>query len=528
MNVYHISDTHMQHDSLVLPDLTFTDVMVCTGDATNNRNPIFNEQEFYEFVEWYTYVNVEHKIYIAGNHSSFVATHEKEARRVLESKGIIYLNKEEVTINGVKFYGDPTSPNFGNWYFMAKREKMYKHWSLIPDDVEVLLTHTPPQGILDLSYDLNGCLEFCGCKSLYKKCQELGLLKAVCFGHIHCFSSDTEILTNKGWRNMKTIKDTDLAINMNMNTGSLEYDDINEIIKSYYKGDIIKVKSSVLNFIVTPDHELIDAKNKKPYKFKAGDIKNKRSRMFYNSGILEQKDYDISDNEIMLMIQCTTDGSWESSAWRFHLKKERKIKRLTKLLREMGIPFSECIQKTGNTKIRFKYDFKIRPKPLSIEVAKFSQRQLTILFEEYYVTDGYRCQEGYNSFQINTSKKEEAGIIQMLGVISGRSVMVTKRKNSENYTLSITEKRIKRNYDTNNIKSKDIYEGEIWCVSSNNKTVISRRKGRVLISGNSSREIQTNQGIYVKDGIQYSNAACVTDGQFDRGCSSHGNLLNIS
>lgn len=195
MNIYHISDTHQQEKSLIIPDVKSIDVMVHTGDATNHRNPLFNEEEFYKFIDWYKRIYVEHKIYVAGNHSSFIYHNKKEARKALERENIIYLDKEEVTIDGVKFYGDPTSPNFGNWFYMADRSKMWKHWALVPDDVNVLLTHTPPKGVLDLSYNRDGYLEFCGCMSLYKKCQELGLLKAVCYGHIH---DSRQIQTNHG------------------------------------------------------------------------------------------------------------------------------------------------------------------------------------------------------------------------------------------------------------------------------------------------------------------------------------------
>jgi len=52
---------------------------------------------------------------------------------------------------------------------------------MIPDDVNVLITHGPPSGILDLNDDD----EYCGCVNLLHRIKELTKLKCHVFGHIH-------------------------------------------------------------------------------------------------------------------------------------------------------------------------------------------------------------------------------------------------------------------------------------------------------------------------------------------------------
>ena len=54
---------------------------------------------------------------------------------------------------------------------------MQKIWSLIPEDVEYLITHGPPQGILDI----NGK----GCSMLRLKLAKLNKLRVHQFGHVH-------------------------------------------------------------------------------------------------------------------------------------------------------------------------------------------------------------------------------------------------------------------------------------------------------------------------------------------------------
>lgn len=194
MRIWHISDSHSFEKEYNIPD--GIDVICYTGDESNNHSQHLNHNEFLDFVRWYAEVPVQHKLFIPGNHSSFCYHNEKEARSILKEHGITWLHKEEYIIDGVKFYGDGTSPSFGNWYYMCKRETINRHWELIPDDTNVLLTHTPPKGILDLTENRDHSLEMCGCSSLGKRVRQLKELKYHCFGHIHSFKH----INNTGFR----------------------------------------------------------------------------------------------------------------------------------------------------------------------------------------------------------------------------------------------------------------------------------------------------------------------------------------
>jgi Icc-related predicted phosphoesterase len=65
---------------------------------------------------------------------------------------------------------------------------MAEKWKLIPDDIDILITHGPPYEILDL-VPRQGWDENSGCEELRKKVEEIaakGRLKLHVFGHIHC------------------------------------------------------------------------------------------------------------------------------------------------------------------------------------------------------------------------------------------------------------------------------------------------------------------------------------------------------
>lgn len=205
MRILHISDTHGFHKQIPVERFEGIDIVIHSGDVSNHMNPIMNAVELGDFIEWYRNVPVPTKILVAGNHDTSI---ERKLFRKEDFAmgGIIYLENEEVTIDGVKFWGSPHTPTFGNWAFMKAREKLNRVWDTIPDDTDVLIVHGPPKGVRDLSLNRAGELEMCGCSALMKRCWKLrDSLKLVLFGHIH---NSREIETNQGvshYSNNKTV-----------------------------------------------------------------------------------------------------------------------------------------------------------------------------------------------------------------------------------------------------------------------------------------------------------------------------------
>lgn len=193
MKILHISDTHGFHEQFPMIKFDDIDVVIHSGDCSNWRDPYRNESEVRVFIAWYKSVPVKHKIFVAGNHDTSI---EKKmiTKQDFEDAGIIYLENEEIVIDGIKFWGSPHTPQFGDWAFMKSREKISRVWDTIPEDTQVLIVHGPPKGIRDLSFDRQGQLEYCGCGALTKKCFKLPKLQLVAYGHIH----DMDDVHNQG------------------------------------------------------------------------------------------------------------------------------------------------------------------------------------------------------------------------------------------------------------------------------------------------------------------------------------------
>jgi Icc-related predicted phosphoesterase len=89
---------------------------------------------------------------------------------------------EGIEIEGMKIYGSPMTPLYGAAFGKSSRKDRERHWSRIPNDTHVLITHGPPSGILDLS---PGQAERMGDPELRKRVRELPSLRLHAFGHVH-------------------------------------------------------------------------------------------------------------------------------------------------------------------------------------------------------------------------------------------------------------------------------------------------------------------------------------------------------
>lgn len=189
--IWHISDTHTFHNLLEIPkDI---DMVIFSGDCSNPRDIYQNKQEIFDFLEWFESLNIKYKIMIAGNHDTSI---EKRliTKKQIELLGIFYLENESIEIEGVKIWGSPYTPQFCNWSFMKDRSKLHVLWATIPDDTDIVIVHGPPKGVLDLSYNRNNELEFCGCSALGKRIRIIQP-KLCLFGHIH----NCEDIINAGY-----------------------------------------------------------------------------------------------------------------------------------------------------------------------------------------------------------------------------------------------------------------------------------------------------------------------------------------
>lgn len=191
LKVSLISDTHTKH-SLCEKDLPGGDLLIHAGDFMNSGYSPYEAEEFFNWLDKID--NYDFKVFIAGNHDRWMENESENARGMLTGhKTIDYLQDDWMIVGDgdphdpntktAKIYGAPWQPEYYNWAFNLPRngEEMKARWDAIPDDTDILVTHGPPHGYLDVP---GGQSIRVGCEMLRYRVDEIKP-KIHVFGHIH-------------------------------------------------------------------------------------------------------------------------------------------------------------------------------------------------------------------------------------------------------------------------------------------------------------------------------------------------------
>jgi predicted phosphodiesterase len=181
LTIVVVSDTHNNHNQVPIPD---GDIFIHCGDMTDYGS----DEEVLDFDTFLSTLPHKHKLITFGNHERKIIM-RNTPQQIQEKyfKNAIYVQDETVAIEGINFYLSPWANNMSkiadvmvksvNGVFYAKNDlEMRTVWNKIPENVNVLVTHCPPYGILDQGM---------GCKELAARLPSLPQLRVHLFGHVH-------------------------------------------------------------------------------------------------------------------------------------------------------------------------------------------------------------------------------------------------------------------------------------------------------------------------------------------------------
>lgn len=181
-----ISDTHNRHRQFKFNiPLKTVDLILHAGDISMGGRV----SEVKHFMKWYGELSIKSKILIAGNHDWLFEKEPTLAKEICKEHDVIYLNDSGIELCGLKIWGSPVQPWFYDWAFNRQRgDDIKKHWDLIPNDTDILITHSPPLKIMDgvpiSRYNPDRGMENVGCFDLMEAVKRVKP-KIHLFGHIH-------------------------------------------------------------------------------------------------------------------------------------------------------------------------------------------------------------------------------------------------------------------------------------------------------------------------------------------------------
>lgn len=292
------------------------------------------------------------------------------------------------------------------------------------------------------------------------------------------FDNKTEVLTETGWKMLDEI-DSPVAT-LNLKTGNVEFLP-GKVVSKVSDDKKVAIEGQNCDGLLTGDHvSLIVVDGELQQKYALNLQKGMTVPICW---IWDKEDLDVDDSVLRLLVWIAADGTLENTDLiRFHLKKDRKIKRLSALLKSLKIDYTLNKQSDGTVKINFnmpEFLAGYRVKSLDEKLIQTSKRQADLIVEEYLQTDGNMTSK--NSFQITTSRKEEADVMQILFILHGYSCNVLSRKKNGNqeFVISANNKKVCKLTDVKGKAAK----GEFFTVETKNKTLFVRRDGLVHITG---------------------------------------------
>ena len=170
ISVCVVADTHRKHRELAIPAC---DILIHCGDFCSFQN---DDQRVLDDVDsWFAEVPAKHIVCIGGNHDFLLQS------RQFRFSHATFLEDRRIEIEGLTLYGSPWCPDLVNFAYYADDDQLKERWKKIPQGVDVLITHTPPYGLLDLP--TSGSIHL-GCPHLLAELDRVRP-KLHVFGHVH-------------------------------------------------------------------------------------------------------------------------------------------------------------------------------------------------------------------------------------------------------------------------------------------------------------------------------------------------------
>ncbi len=298
-----------------------------------------------------------------------------------------------------------------------------------------------------------------------------------------CVDQDTEVLTLQGWKAIPLLLRGESIAQWNAKTQAISFKPP-KALHSYpwTPGEPLTAWiGPAFNQWVTPNHRMPYFTNKSIKTATSRHLEHLPSVRLPTAGLWSAQT-TCQDWWIRLLTAIQADGTFVGRKVVFHLKKPRKIARLTALLEHGQIPFKQRANRDGTVCIRFPDNGWARQ--LGTErlwgpwLLLLSAEALEAVIEELPYWDGSR---GYTSRCYHTSIEANARWMQTIIHLRGRQAKVNR--GTRCWRVSINRRRNARRPSPQQVP----YERpSVYCLTTQTGYFMIRRQGHISITGNSN------------------------------------------
>ncbi len=106
---------------------------------------------------------------------------------------------------------------------------------------------------------------------------------------LSCYDTETEVLTENGWKKFFQVTQRDKICTLNPNTEEIEYQKPQKIYRLKYQGKMYRLKTKRVDLLVTPNHNLLyapaDFHTRRPYRLKEARDLFGKSKILRKDGV---------------------------------------------------------------------------------------------------------------------------------------------------------------------------------------------------------------------------------------------------
>lgn len=309
------------------------------------------------------------------------------------------------------------------------------------------------------------------------------IAKMICHA---CVTGDHEVLTPEGWIPIDQLtKEHKLAIWDK--DDSIKFEHPFETFKYEYKGELIQFNEPQLDQLVTPNHRIVYAANKKYHTKCADDIIEYKGAKIPTAGLYSQGNINLSSDAVKFITAIQADGYIiNESTVRFRFQKTKKVDRLREILKNLNLSYDF---KFGND---LAYEFYIREcngylkwfkikKEWGPFLLTWSAINLDTLIDELkywdgtYEVDYLHKREAYFSNNINN-------INWIKTILHLRNKQGTFSTGNRTYILGINRRTKSRLHGGRKLN----FAGMVYCPKVSTGYFLIRRNGKISVTGNSN------------------------------------------
>jgi hypothetical protein len=311
----------------------------------------------------------------------------------------------------------------------------------------------------------------------------------------NCFSGDTEVLTRRGWVDLRTYVESGNTEEVaQFHTESQTISFTAPIGRVVARDEVLHIKSDIfVNLKVTKNHRCL-LQNRKTSKWRVFEGANYPSdHKQHGAGTFVGGTTHLSDDEVVVLAAVQADGSYlwhgRSAAIRFAFSKQRKVERLKSALENLGVKFRLSKADARGKQYFYipecdlvRYVQALMPqKNFGWWVLDLDRATLDKFVNEIWFWDGCSTRNSHYS----SNAIENAEIVQAACALSGISCKIRKYHSHLGANTNYQVDRKHKSYSlTTNTRTESLGEQDVFCVSVPSSYLLVRTEGVISVTGN--------------------------------------------